>query len=161
MPQLRYTSFNMQSINEIIDNPEVIEDLYAQYHGKNAMTTQRIANLFLQLTISHTELIQPYLAKLLNELNSPQTDAVKRNTTRIFREIKVIPEDLLGQLTSICFDYAASPSEAIAVRAFALHILRRVAKIEPDILPELRMVAEDAMLHGSAGLRCVASKIIN
>jgi hypothetical protein len=144
----------------IIETPLSISELIALYHGNNKMQTQRIANLFLQLLKHEPEQLQPHFADLLNGLTIPnQTDAVKRNTTRLFRELKTYPEDLLGQLTSICFDLAASPIEAIAVRAFSMHILNRISKIEPDILPELRLIAEDAMRHSSPGIRNVAGKM--
>jgi hypothetical protein len=139
----------------------LMEELIEKYHQSNAMQTQRIANIFLDILEKNPSELAPYLGLMLDTItNGQSTDAVKRNTTRIFKEMKQIPDDLLGQLTSLCFDFASSPSEAIAVRAFSMHILKRISKIEPDILPELYLVVEDAMRNGSPGIRSIGSKIL-
>jgi hypothetical protein len=85
--------------------------------------------------------------------------AVKRNVIRILQFIN-IPRELLGDVTTLCFDYLASPNEAIAVRTFSMTVLANIAQKEPDLRNELRLSIEQQLLHGSPGFRARARNVM-
>ncbi len=60
----------------------------------------------------------------------------------------------------ICFNYIASPAEAIATKAFAITVLGNLAKIYPEILPELKLIIEDQMPHATPAIKARAKKIL-
>lgn len=43
----------------------------------------------------------------------------------------------------ICFNYIASPTEAVAIKAFSLTVLSNLAAIYPEILPEIKLLIEE------------------
>jgi hypothetical protein len=76
--------------------------------------------------------------------------AVKRNTVRLLQTIE-IPKSLLGPVTNLCFDFLTSPKETIAVKVFSMTVLARIARQEPDLEKELRLVvAQQLPLAGGA-----------
>ena len=45
----------------------------------------------------------------------------------------------------ICFGYVASPTEAVAIKAFLLTVLSNLATIYPEISPEIKLLIEAQM----------------
>ncbi len=60
----------------------------------------------------------------------------------------------------ICFKYVESPTEAVAVKAFSLTVLSNLAKLYPEILPELKLLIEDQLPHQTAAFRSRAKVLI-
>ena len=60
----------------------------------------------------------------------------------------------------ICFEYISSPTEAIAVKAFALTILENLSKKYPEIKPELKTIIEDRWDYETAAFHSRAKKIL-
>ncbi len=107
----------------------------------------------------HPELIKPYLRKLVNNLKKPVHDAVKRNTVRIFEKIE-IPEKFMGEIADLCFGYVSTPSETIAVRAYAITVLFNLTKKQPELKYELKIVLEDQLPYASAAFLSRAKKVL-
>jgi hypothetical protein len=107
----------------------------------------------------HPELIYPYLEEMLDLLEQPVHNAIKRNTVRIMAEMDV-PEELLGRAADICFKLLDDPKEAIAVRVFSMSVLYNIVKKEPELASELRLILEDHYPHGSAGFKSRGRKIL-
>jgi len=123
-------------------------------------TTQRSAWIVNLCAEKYPELIRPYLKKMIRRMQEPGVhDAVKRNVVRIL-QFHEIPDALLGEVTSICFDYLASPNEPIAVRVFSMTVLANAAQKEPDLKNELRLVIEQQLSHGSMGFCSRAKKVM-
>ena len=47
----------------------------------------------------------------------------------------------------ICFRYVESPTETVAVKAFALTVLGNLSKQYPEILPEIKLMIEEQLPH--------------
>jgi hypothetical protein len=84
--------------------------------------------------------------------------AVKRNIMRLLQDIE-IPKQLYGTLTDKCFTLM-DPKETIAVRVFSMSVLASIAKQEPDLKRELRIVIEDQLPYASAGFLSRAKKVL-
>lgn len=108
---------------------------------------------------NHPFLFKPYLEKAIHNLKSPKHDAVKRNTLRILQDYE-IPEDLQGTVVDLAFDFLASPKEPIAIRVFSMSVIFNVAKQEPDLLHELKILIEEGMPTASAGYKSRGKKIL-
>lgn len=109
---------------------------------------------------AHPALIQPHIGKLIRNLEKAGLpDAVKRNTVRIFQEIRV-PERFRGIMMNTCFQYISAPDEKPAVKAFSLTVLEQLAKDYPDIKPELQLIIEDRWDTESAAFRSRARKLL-
>jgi hypothetical protein len=60
----------------------------------------------------------------------------------------------------ICFRYVESPTEAVAIKAFALTILGKLAKKYPEIIAEIKLLIEDQLPHQSAAFKTRAKKLL-
>lgn len=123
-------------------------------------TVQRAAWPLSYCVARHPGLVKKHLKKIVNNLHRPGIhDAVKRNTVRFLQHID-IPEALQGAVMDICFQYVSSPTEATAIKAFSLTILANLARQYPDIIPELKLIIEEQMPHGTPAFKNRASKIL-
>ena len=64
-----------------------------------------------------------------------------------------IPKKLHGKVMDICFCYVASPKEAVAVKACSLTILANLAKLYPEILPEIKLLVQEQLPHQSVAFK--------
>ncbi len=108
---------------------------------------------------NHPPLILPYLDQLLKNLDKPLHNSIKRNTIRLLTFID-IPEQHLGHVADLCFNYLNDPKEAIAVRVFSMTVLYHICLKEPDLSNELEVIIKDFLPHGSAGFKARGKKIL-
>ncbi|GJM31476.1 MAG: hypothetical protein DHS20C18_04770 [Saprospiraceae bacterium] len=128
--------------------------LYDEYR-----VVQRAGWVLSECALQHTELLQPHLGPLIDNLEHPKHNAVLRNTLKALAEID-IPEEHMGKLATISFDLLADPQSAIATKVFAMQVLANFCKKEPDLAPELCLLIEDQWEHASAGFKSRGRKIL-
>lgn len=84
--------------------------------------------------------IKKYHNRLIKNLeNKGLHNGVIRNTLRLFQQHPV-PKEQESFLLDKCYSYINDPSEAIAVRAFAIRIVFNISKPYPELLTELHTV---------------------
>ncbi|MEI9956637.1 MAG: hypothetical protein WDM90_10135 [Ferruginibacter sp.] len=86
-------------------------------------------------------------------------DAVKRNSVRLLQDIP-IPKKYQGEIMDICFKYLASPTEAVAVKAFSLTVLHQLSKQYPEIIPEIKLLIEEQLPHQTAAFKSRAKSFL-
>lgn len=138
---------------------ERFEELMQCFLSKEKRLCQRAAWVVSHCAERYPHLIAPHLKTMIAELKNPLHMAVKRNTVRVLQLVK-IPEDLQGELVNICFDFLLDAKEAIAVQAFSMTVLYNITKEQPELKDELRVVIEEMIPHGSAGIRSRGRKIL-
>lgn len=122
--------------------------------------TQRAAWPLSYCVETHPKIINPHLKSVLKMLDKRDAhDAVKRNILRFLQGIE-IPKRFYGIVTNRCFALM-DPKEPIAVRVFAMTVLGNIAKEEPDLKKELRIVIEDQLPFASAGFLSRARKVLH
>jgi len=135
------------------------KELMDLFFGKDARLSQRASWPVSFCSEAHPELIMPYLGRMIDQLDRPVHNAVKRNTIRIMSEIE-LPDNLIGVAADICFQYLDDPKEAIATRVFSMSVCFNIVKKEPELANELRVIIEDHYPHGSAGFKSRADRIL-
>ena len=136
------------------------EELVNVFITSTFRVTQRAAWPLSYCAEYHPELIKPHLKKLIHNLKRPGLhDAVKRNTVRLLQFIS-IPKSLQGVTAQVCFDLLQNRKEPIAVRVFAMTVLSNIAKDQPELKSELKIIIEDNMPYGSAGFVSRGRKIL-
>ena len=152
---------NTLAIVEYIGNdPSRFAELMRVFLEGVYRSTQRAAWPISVCAEKHPELLKPYLPKLIDQL--PRDDvhnAVKRNVVRLLQYVE-IPKRLAGKVYSYCIDLIADPNEPIAVRAFSMTVAEKVARSEPILMDELRLVVSQNMGGASAGIRVRARRIL-
>lgn len=142
----------------ISNHPQLFKELMDLFLHDVYRVNQRASWVVSICAEKHPELIKPYFNVMLENLKNPVHDAVKRNTIRIFEDLE-IPEELMGELAEICFGYLTS-DEPIAIKAFSLTVLSKIADKEPELQNELKIIIEDQMPYASAAFLSRAGKIM-
>lgn len=142
------------------DSQQRFDELFDFFLNDEYRVVQRAGWPLSNAVITHPKLIKKHFSKLLKNLQKPKIhDAVKRNTIRLLQNIPV-PVRFQGQVMDICFEYINSPTEAVAVKAFALTVLENLSKQYPEIQQELKTIIEDRWDYESAAFRSRAKKIL-
>jgi hypothetical protein len=147
-------------VNYVGNDKKRFEKLLNLFLSKEPLINQRAGWPLSYCVEAYPELAKPYLAKLIRNLKKPGLhNAVKRNTIRLLQDID-IPARLLGELTNICFNYLMDVKEAIAVKAFSMTVLLNIAKKEPGLKNEIKLVIQEMMIQGSAGIKSRGKKVL-
>ncbi|MEP2024299.1 MAG: hypothetical protein ABJH98_07490 [Reichenbachiella sp.] len=143
---------NAQLIANYIGNDQdQFAKLMSLFFDNEYRVSQRAAHAASHCVDQNPSLIEPYIGKMIQNLDKNPEVAIKRNTVRLLQG-KNIPEEHRGLLVEKCFDYLVSNKETIAVRAFSMTILSNMAKIYPELKKELFIVIQDVIENGSPGL---------
>jgi len=110
--------------------------------------------------MAHPVFIKKHWSKLIKNLQKANLhDAVKRNSVRLLQDIP-IPKKYQGQIMDICFRFVASPTEAVAIKAFSLSVLRQLSKQYPEIIPEIKLLIEEQLPHQTAAFKSRAKSFL-
>ena len=150
----------MTIVDYIGDDAKHFAELMSVFFEGEYRLTQRAAWPMSYVAVRQPQLIRPYLRRLVDQLERKDVhNAVRRNVVRLLEDIK-IPNNLKGRVYSICIDLLDDVSEPVAVRAFAMTVAAKIAKVEPDLLSELRLVTKTHLPNFSAALRSRARNIL-
>lgn len=137
------------------------DELFQLFLNDEYRVTQRAAWPLSYSAIANPDLISKNLLKLINNLKKPGLhNAIKRNSIRLLQHI-TIPGKFHGEVMEICFRYVESPTEAVAIKAFALTVLGNLSKQYPDILPEIKLLIEEQLPHSTAAFKSRAKRLLN
>jgi len=135
------------------NNEERFNELFHLFLNSEYRITQRAAWPLSNSAIAHPEFMKGNFGKLLINLKKPNLhNSIKRNTVRLLDAIE-IPVKYEGRIMEICFTYLESPGEAVAVKAFSIGILGKLAKKYPEIIPEIKLMIEEQLPHQSAAFK--------
>jgi hypothetical protein len=122
--------------------------------------TQRAAWIIKHCADEHAELVMPYIDRMIGRMVEASVhDAVKRNVLRILQDIE-IPRRLAGKVATLCFEWLASAKEPVAVKVFSMSVLANIAKQEPDLKNEIRILIDQQMPMGSAGFKSRGKRVL-
>jgi hypothetical protein len=122
--------------------------------------TQRAAWPISVVAESQPQLLKPHLKTILDFARKPNVhDSVKRNAVRLLQFID-LPKNLHGNIAHLCFQFLQDKQESIGVKCFSLSALAEVAKSNPDLRPELKLIIEDQLPYAPPGFRSRAHRIL-
>jgi hypothetical protein len=108
----------------------------------------------------HPELMQPYFTVIVDYLDKPGThEAVTRNIVRLLQYVD-IPKRLHGRVMNTCFELVSGNETPVAIKAFSLSILEKLAGSYPEIKHELKLIIEERWPHETAAFHSRARKIL-
>jgi hypothetical protein len=135
------------------NNQGRFNELFHLFLNSEYRVTQRAAWPLSYCAIAHPEFMNNNYEKLINNLKKPNLhDSIKRNTVRLLQAVN-IPGKYEGGIMEICFRYLESPNEAVAIKAFSLTVLSKLAKKYPEIVPEIKLLIEEQLPHQSAAFK--------
>ena len=147
-------------VNWVGSDKKKFNELFHLFLHSEYRITQRAAWPLSYCVIAHPHFMEHNYEELLGNLKKPNLhDSIKRNTVRLLQSVD-IPEKHEGAVMEICFKYLESPDEAVAIKAFSLTVLGRLAKKYPEIVPEIKLIIEEQLPHQSAAFKSRAKNFM-
>ena len=133
----------MRIVKWVGNDQKRFDELFNLFLNDEYRVVQRAAWPMTYCVEDHPEFIKKHFAKVLKALEKlDASDSVKRNSIRFLQYVD-IPKRFHGQVMDICFRYFSSPTEAIAIKAFSIAVLQKLAKLYPEIVNEIKLVIEE------------------
>lgn len=149
----------MEIVRYIDGDPDKFAELMKLFLGNTYRVSQRAAWAVNYCAEHHPELVKPYFAKLIEQLERDDTHgAVRRNVARMLQFID-IPKRFQGRVYDACVALVDDPSKPVAVRCFSMTVAARLAAGSPELLNELRLVVSQHSDNLTAGLRVRARRL--
>lgn len=128
--------------NDTVLFKEVLDMAFEQ-EPPLCMRAARVADLCCE---RYPELVRPYLLKMVNELPALKNMSVKRIFMHILiRHSWVEDEEAMGKLVDTLFKWLMDDTQAVAIKAYAMLILEKIIKVEPDLRGELILVLDETI----------------
>ena len=145
---------------ENIDNSEVVRILFEfMLEGKDRLSLT-CAEIIRYMSDLNRRIVDPYIDKLIDTLNTECHDAVKRCIFKMFQYTS-FNEKQTGRVVDTAFRHVENRSNAIAIRVFAMTTLYNITKTYPELYDELVACISANLSEESAGFKNRAGKIIN
>jgi hypothetical protein len=74
-------------------------------------------------------------------------------------DIVEIPEDLHAQVMDTCYTLVTNQQSSIAIKAFSIGVLTKLAKIYPELKVELKAIIDDQLPTASPAIKSRAKRI--
>lgn len=111
---------------------------------------QRASWCVCHIVLKNPNLIVNKVELLMNNLEGNQNhSAVIRNTLRILEKF-TISKKHHGKLIDFCLNYISNDNETIAIRAYAINILKNLCELYPEIMNEVKLILETQKIESSA-----------
>jgi len=122
-------------------------------HSEQVALANRAAWCFSLAAKLRPEWTRACQSAILEILDKPDlSDGLLRNTLRILRDTELAASSF-DRLAYHCFNFVEDPKQAIAIRAFSMHILGEIGCHIAEIRPEVKAIIEYHFANGAAGLR--------
>ena len=107
----------------------------------------------------HPNLLKPYFGKLVDQLERDDAHpAVRRKVARMLQFVD-IPKRLDGRVFDACYNLVDDAGQPVAVRVFALTVAAKIAQNKPELLNELRLIADKHTPHTTIAFRVRAKRV--
>jgi len=158
---ITYVRTDAQKIVRWIGNNEKrFAELMNMFFAADERTALRCIWIISMCAEAHPVVIRPWLSKLVKLTSKKDThDSVKRNIVRTLQFVD-IPRALQGTVANLCFEFLQDIKAPIALKAFSMTVLANIAKHEPDLKQEIKLVIEQMLPYGSAGILSRGRKIL-
>lgn len=150
----------MQVKDIVVASPDRMHELMELFFDEDLRTCQRAAWPVGMMADETPELLEPYIERMLLNLDEPHHDAVIRNTFRTF-QFTDFPEDLEGIAFDKALDFFLDINNAVAIQVFAMTVCGNIAMKYPELSQEIIPLIEERLPHGSAGFRSRGASILS
>jgi len=150
----------MKIVEYVGEDKERFAELMKLFLGPVYRLSQRAAWAVNCCAEHKPQLVKPYFKKLIEQLERDDAHvAVRRNVARMLQFID-IPKRYEGRVFDACYNLLADPMQPVAVRCFSMTVAAKLAKNEPELLDELRLVATKYPQSSTAGFRSRSRRVL-
>ena len=141
-------------VNTAIDNPEIFRKLMEYSFSDDKKLAFRASWTVSKVCDKAPELIIPHLVMLVESLPKIDNESVQRSFLRILSltDMHRFGTKHHGMLAEYCFSALRSGFMAIAIKAYAMEALYKLALIYPELANELSATINMIQGEGSAGI---------
>ena len=143
----------------VLEKPELFREIMEIFFRNEEPVSRRAAWVADTVSEKRPELLEEYLGSIITALPGFSHDGMKRSSLRMLTRSPV-PEQNLGDLINICFDWLVSSWESVAVKVFAMEILYRISLDIPELKKELADSIEWRMAEETAGFKSRGRKTL-
>jgi 8-oxo-dGTP diphosphatase len=139
-----------------IDNPAIFLKLLEYSYKSDKKLAFRASWTLSKVCDKFPELIHPHLSGIIERLNQLDNESTQRSFLRILSlsDLGLVSERHHGILADHCFKALNSGFSAIAIKAYSMEIIYRLALIYPELANELS--ASIIMLEGDSPAGVIA-----
>ena len=154
--------YNGANINIVVDmtlqRPELLNELWQFAIATNPAAWKAVW-VMDKINDTRPDLILPYLKPMLEIVEHLKQSGQKRHMLKLL-SMHPLPAEPSGGFIDYCFNILQSRTEPVAGRVHAMQLLFNITKLIPEFKNELRIVIEDAIFEGTAGIRSRGSKLL-
>lgn len=143
---------NQQLVQYFLVQSDELSDLVNHIKTESGKSADRATWVLNHIWDKYPHMVKPYITDLINHLKTEPSEAVQRNIIRILQDAE-IPEESTGFLTDFCFERLLNPKSSIAVRAFSIPVLYKIAQQYPELQEELKLCLNEIIPNASSGLK--------
>ena len=160
---------NMMSMKEAewvatsaIENPAIFLKLFEYSNSSDKKLAFRASWTLTKVCDKFPEIIYPYLQQIVEALGKIENESTLRSFLRILSmtDLNLITGREHGMLADLCFAKLNSGVSAIAVKAYSMEIIYRLAIIYPELANELSATINMLQGEGSAGMVARGHKVM-
>jgi len=138
-----YHNFAEEFAYHILDNPESFPELYALTFDENPKTAWRATWVCEKISYRFPEWFMDKRSELMQRTIQCTNHGSKRSMLNILLHLPV-EKPISVEFLNFCLDHALSLQEPIAIQAQCVKMAYELCKKEPELLPELKYILEDA-----------------
>jgi 8-oxo-dGTP diphosphatase len=137
-----------------IENPAIFVKLFEYSYSSDQKLAFRASWTLTKVCDKYPEIIYPYLQQIVETLGGIENESTLRSFLRILSlsDLSKITGREHGMLADFCFAKLNSGLSAIAVKAYSMEIIYRLALIYPELANELSTTINMLKGEGSAGM---------
>jgi len=146
--------------NYVGDDTERFAELIGLMLGPVYRLSQRAAWPVSYCVERNPALIKPYWPRLAEQLERDDAHvAVRRNVARLLQFVD-IPKRYVGRIFDACYNLLDDPRQPVAVRVFSMTVAAKLARDEPELMNELRLIGAKYPQAATAGFRSRARRVL-
>lgn len=143
------TDFIAKHIGE---DPEYFKELINLIFSERDPIPMRASWVIEKISSTNPDLLKPYLQKIIKHMTGFTHPGTKRNLLKCV-SLNEIPEGTEGVLYDMCYNFVISRFEPPAVKVHSMQIMFNIARKEPDLKRELRLIIEELSNDNSAAIK--------
>lgn len=153
-------SLKKEEIGEIIGpDPEKYNLLSDLAFSREMPVCWRATWLMDYLAELHPWLATSHIEKIWAEIPKQHPDGVTRSALRLLARYE-IPDDHQGIAADLCLSWLEQESVPVAIKAYSMEMLLKIATVYPEFTNEFITVIEDQVPYNSAAFKARAQHII-
>jgi 8-oxo-dGTP diphosphatase len=137
-----------------IENPAIFKKLLEYSYSEDKKLAFRASWTLTKVCDRYPELIYPFLTEIVESLDKIDNESVQRSFLRIIsmNDMKKFGQKYHGILADHCFRLLHSGFSAIAIKAYSMEIIYKLAIVYPELANELSATINMLQGEGSAGV---------